>query len=176
MSFSTIISIAIVFATAATLNTNGITEIQSSAQAAEALRPLAGNLASALFAAGIIGTGLLAVPVLAGSAAYAFVELFGMTGSLDAKPRKARFFYAVIVAATFAGASFDLLNVNPIKALYWTAVINGILAVPLMALMMLIVRNPRAMGRLVLAPGLTIIGWAATAIMAVATVLFFVTL
>ncbi|MEP6982515.1 MAG: divalent metal cation transporter [Sphingomicrobium sp.] len=176
MAFSTIISVAIVFATAATLNAHGITEIESSAQAAEALRPLAGKFASLLFAAGIIGTGLLAVPVLAGSAAYAVTELFGLSGSLDAKPRKARLFYAVIVATTFAGASLNSIGINPVKALYWTAVINGILAVPLMAIMMLIVRNPRAMGKLTLSPTLTVVGWLATAIMAVATVLFFATI
>jgi len=176
MAFSTIISVAIVFATAATLHTHGITSIESSAQAAEALRPLAGNLASLLFAVGIVGTGMLAVPVLAGSAAYAFTELFGISSSLDAKPRKARLFYSVIVATTFAGASLDSIGVNPVKALYWTAVVNGILAAPLMALMMLIVRNPRAMGRLVLPSWLTLLGWAATVVMAIATILFFATL
>lgn len=176
MAFSTIISIAIVFATAATLNAHAITNIESSAQAAEALRPLAGDLAFVLFAAGIIGTGLLAVPVLAGSVAYGVSEIFRFTASLDAKPWQARFFYAVIVAATFAGASFDLLGINPIKALYWTAVINGILAVPLMALMMLIVRNPKAMGKLTLSNSFTVIGWAATGVMAAATLVFFVSL
>jgi Mn2+/Fe2+ NRAMP family transporter len=176
MAFSTIIAIAIVFATAATLNAHGITNIESSAQAAEALRPLAGNLASALFAAGIIGTGMLAVPVLAGSAAYAFTEMLGLKGSLDDKPRKARLFYAVIVAATFAGASLNGIGINPIKALYWTSVVNGVLAVPLMAIMMLIVRNPRAMGRLTLSPRLTFLGWVATGIMAVATMIFFASL
>jgi Mn2+/Fe2+ NRAMP family transporter len=176
MAFSTIISVAIVFATAATLNAHGITNIESSAQAAEGLRPVAGDLAFALFAVGIIGTGLLAVPVLAGSAAYAITELFGLQGSLDAKPSKARFFYAVIAAATFAGASFDLLGINPIKALYWSAVVNGVLAVPLMALMMLIVRNPRAMGKLTLSNGQALLGWGATAVMAAATLVFFVSL
>jgi len=117
MAFSTVISLAIVFATAATLNAHGIRDIESSAQAAEALRPFAGSLAFALFAAGIIGTGMLAVPVLAGSVAYGITEMFRFTASLDAKPWKARFFYAVIAAATFAGASFDLLGINPIKAL-----------------------------------------------------------
>jgi Mn2+/Fe2+ NRAMP family transporter len=176
MAFSTIISVAIVFATAATLHAHGITDIESSAQAAEALRPFAGNLASLLFALGIVGTGLLAVPILAGSAAYAFTELFGISSSLDAKPRKARLFYTVIVAATFAGASLNLIGINPIKALYWTAVVNGVLAAPLMALMMLIVRNPRAMGRLTLPPGLTIVGWIATLIMVIATLIFFVSI
>ena len=173
MAFSTIISVAIVFATAATLNAHGITDIESSAQAAEALRPFAGDLAFAMFAVGIIGTGLLAVPVLAGSVAYGITEMFRFTASLDAKPWKARFFYAVIAAATFAGASFDLLQINPIKALYWSAVVNGILAVPLMALMMLIVRNKRAMGKLTLSPGMTIVGWVATLVMAAATIIFF---
>jgi Mn2+/Fe2+ NRAMP family transporter len=176
MAFSTIISVAIVFATAATLHKSGVTTIESAAQAADALRPLAGSLASLLFAAGIIGTGLLAVPVLAGSAAYATTEMVGLAGSLDAKPWRARFFYGVILLTTLAGASLQKLGINPIQALYWTAVINGILAVPLMALMMLIVRNDRAMGTLVLSSRLTAVGWAATAVMAAATLLFFASL
>ena len=176
MAFSTIISVAIVFATAATLNAHGITDIESSAQAAQALRPVAGDLAYLLFAIGIIGTGMLAVPVLAGSAAYAMTEVFGIASSLDAKPAKARLFYAVIAATTFAGASLQSIGINPVKALFWSAVINGILAVPLMAMMMLIVRNPRAMGRLTLGPRFTMIGWTATAVMAAATILFFASL
>jgi Mn2+/Fe2+ NRAMP family transporter len=176
MAFSTIISVAIVFATAATLNAHGITDIETSAQAAQALRPVAGNLAYLLFAVGIIGTGMLAVPVLAGSAAYAMTEMFGIAPSLDAKPAKARLFYAVIAATTFAGASLQSIGINPVKALFWSAVINGILAVPLMVIMMLIVRNPRAMGRLTLGPRLTVIGWIATTVMAVATALFFASL
>ena len=174
MGFSTIISVAIVFATAATLNAHGITDIETSSQAAEALRPVAGNFAYLLFAIGIIGTGMLAVPVLAGSAAYAMTEMLGIASSLDSKPAKARLFYAVIAATTFAGASLEAIGINPVKALFWSAVVNGILAVPLMALMMLIVRNPRAMGELTLGPRFTFIGWAATGIMAIATVLFFV--
>ena len=173
MAFSTIISVAIVFATAATLNAHGVTNIETSAQAAQALRPVAGDLAYLLFAIGIIGTGMLAVPVLAGSAAYAMSEMFGLSASLDAKPAKARFFYAVIAATTFAGASLQALGINPVKALYWSAVVNGVLAVPLMALMMLIVRNPRAMGRLTLSNGNAIVGWAATLIMAAASAVFF---
>ncbi|MEO7635382.1 MAG: divalent metal cation transporter [Sphingomicrobium sp.] len=176
MAFSTLVSIAIVFATAATLHANGIRDIASAAQAAEALRPLAGSLASVLFAVGIVGTGLLAVPVLAGSAAYAVTEMVGVGGSLAAKPLRARTFYIVILATTLAGASFNALGINPIKALYWAAVINGVLAVPLMAIMMLIVRNPRAMGELTLSPRMTTIGWAATLIMTAATILFFVAL
>jgi NRAMP (natural resistance-associated macrophage protein)-like metal ion transporter len=176
MAFSTLVSLAIMFATAATLHKSGITNIESAAQAAEALRPLAGSLASVLFAAGIVGTGMLAVPVLAGSAAYALTEMVGLAGSLSSKPLRARFFYGVILATTIAGASFNEIGINPIKALYWAAVVNGVLAVPLMAIMMLIVRNPAAMGSLVLPPRLTAIGWAATAVMAFATVLFFVSL
>jgi NRAMP (natural resistance-associated macrophage protein)-like metal ion transporter len=176
MAFSTIVSVAIVFATAATLHVHGITDIETSSQAAEALQPVAGRFASALFALGIIGTGLLAVPVLAGSAAYAITEMVGLSGSLAAKPLRARFFYAVIAATTFAGASLSGLGVNPVKALYWTAVVNGVLAVPLMALMMLIVRNPKAMGPLIAGRRLTVLGWAATLAMLVATVLFFVSL
>jgi Mn2+/Fe2+ NRAMP family transporter len=176
MAFSTIISVAIVFATAATLNAHGITDIETSAQAAQALRPVAGDFAYLLFAIGIIGTGMLAVPVLAGSAAYAMTEMFGIASSLDAKPAKARLFYAVIAATTFAGASLQSIGINPVKALFWSAVINGILAVPLMAIMMLVVRNPKAMGRLTLGPRFTMIGWTATAVMAGATALFFASL
>jgi Mn2+/Fe2+ NRAMP family transporter len=176
MAFSTIVSVAIVFATAATLHVHGITEIETSAQAAEALKPFAGRFASVLFALGIIGTGLLAVPVLAGSAAYAITEMVGLSGSLAAKPLRARFFYAVIAATTFAGASLIGLGINPVKALYWAAVVNGVLAAPLMVLMMLIVRNPKAMGELVASPRLTLLGWAATALMAFATILFFASL
>lgn len=176
MAFSTIVSIAIVFATAATLHAHGIRDIESSAQAAAALEPFGGRFATALFAVGIIGTGLLAVPVLAGSAAYAMTEMVGLSGSLAAKPMRARFFYAVIAATTFAGASLVGLGINPVKALYWTAVVNGVLAAPLMAVMMLIVRNPNAMGKLVAGPRLTLVGWAATALMAAATLIFFVSL
>ena len=173
MMFSTIVSLAIVFATAATLNAHGITDIETSAQAAEALRPIAGQFASALFALGIIGTGLLAVPVLAGSAAYAVTEMAGKTGSLDAKPLQARLFYATIAVTTLAGAALTSIAVDPVRALYWAAVVNGVLAAPLMAMMMLIVRNRRAMGRLTLSPAATLLGWCATLVMAAATILFF---
>ncbi len=176
MAFSSIISLAIVFATAATLNAHGITDITTSAQAAEALRPIAGSFAFALFALGIIGTGLLAVPVLAGSAAYAVTEMVGVAGSLEAKPMRARLFYATIAVTTLLGASLNFIGIDPAKALYWAAVVNGVLAAPTMAAMMLIVRNPRAMGRLTLPRNATILGWAATAVMAVATAVFFASL
>ena len=176
MAFSSLVSVAIVFATAATLNAHGITDIATSAQAAEALRPIAGPFAFALFAIGIIGTGLLAVPVLAGSAAYAVTEMVGLAGSLNSRPIQARFFYATIAVTTLAGASLNFIGIDPARALYWAAVVNGVLAAPLMAAMMLIVRNPRVMGRLTLSRRATITGWAATAIMAAASVIFFATL
>jgi Mn2+/Fe2+ NRAMP family transporter len=152
------------------------TAFETSAQAAEALRPLSGDLAFALFAIGIVGTGLLAVPVLAGSAAYAVTEMVGATGSLDAKPLQAPLFYSVIAATTFAGLALGPLGIDPARALYWAAVVNGILAAPLMAVMMLIARNPRAMGRLTLGPRTTLLGWGATLVMAAATLIFFITL
>jgi NRAMP (natural resistance-associated macrophage protein)-like metal ion transporter len=175
MAFSSLVSLAIVFATAATLNASGITDIQTSSQAAEALRPIGGRFAFALFALGIIGTGLLAVPILAGSAAYAVTEMFGIDASLDSKPLNARLFYATIAVTTLAGAALQPIGIDPVRALFWTAVINGVLAVPLMAMMMLIVRNPKAMGQLTLKRGSTILGWSATAVMLAATIIFFAT-
>lgn len=176
MAFSSVISLAIVFATAATLNAHGVTDITTSAQAAGALRPIAGPFAFALFALGIIGTGLLAVPILAGSAAYAVTEMVGVAGSLDAKPLRARIFYLTIALTTAAGAALNFVGIDPARALYWAAVVNGVLAAPLMAAMMLIVTNPRAMGRLTLGRRATVLGWTATAVMAVATVVFFLSL
>lgn len=143
MAFSSIISLAIVFATAATFNAHGITDIATSAQAAEALRPIAGRFAFAMFALGIIGTGLLAVPVLAGSAAYAVTEMSGRVGNLDAKPLQARLFYATIAVTTLAGAALASVAIDPVRALYWAAVVNGLHAAQLMAMM---VRNKRALG------------------------------
>ncbi len=172
MAFSTIISLAIVFATAATLHANGVHDIATSSQAAEALRPIAGQFAFAMFAVGIIGTGLLAVPVLAGSAAYAVTEMAGIAGSLDARPLSARLFYGTIAATTLAGASLSGIGIDPARALYWAAVVNGVLAGPLMVVMMLIVRNPRAMGRLTITRRQALFGWAATAVMIAASALF----
>lgn len=176
MCFSNVVSIFIIWAAAATLHAHGITTIESAAQAAQALQPVAGRFAFLLFALGIIGTGLLAVPVLAGSAAYGVAEMFGRPASLDSKPLNARLFNATIVVTTIAGASMQIVGVNPVRTLYWSAVINGVLAAPLMALMMLIVTNHRAMGHLTLGRGGAILGWAATAVMTLATVLFFVSL
>ena len=138
------------------------------------MRPIAGEFAFALFASGIIGTGLLAVPVLAGSAAYAVSEMFGWAGSLDARANDARAFYATIAVATLLGAALNFVGLDPVRALYWAAVVNGVLAAPLMAVMMLIARNPRVMGRLTLSPSMAIWGWAATAVMAAASIAFFI--
>ena len=176
MSFSNVVAIFIVFAAAATLNAHGVTTIETAAQAAEALRPVAGRFAFLLFAFGIIGTGLLAVPVLAGSAAYAVSETLGRPASLDSKPNQARLFYGTIAATTLGRALLQYVGINPVRALYWSAVINGVLAAPLMALMMLIVTNPRAMGHLTLARRGAVLGWAATAVMAGATAIFFASL
>jgi len=172
MAFSTIISLAIVFATAATLHASGVRDITTSSQAAEALRPIAGQFAFAMFAIGIIGTGLLAVPVLAGSAAYAVTEMVGLTASLDAKPMSARLFYGTIAVTTLAGASLNGVGIDPARALYWAAVVNGALAGPVMVMMMLIVANPRAMGRLTVSPWQLGFGWAATAVMIAASMVF----
>jgi NRAMP (natural resistance-associated macrophage protein)-like metal ion transporter len=172
MIFSNLVAIFIVFAAAATLHANGVTSIETSTQAAQALQPVAGRFAFLLFAVGIIGTGLLAVPVLAGSAAYAVSEMVGKSPSLDSKPMAARLFYGTIAITTLAGALLQQIGINPVKALYWSAVINGLLAAPLMAIMMLIVRNPKAMGELTAGRKATVLGWLATLLMAVATVIF----
>jgi NRAMP (natural resistance-associated macrophage protein)-like metal ion transporter len=176
MSFSNLVAVFILFAAAATLHVNGVTTIETASQAAQALEPVAGRFAFLLFAFGIVGTGLLAVPVLAGSAAYAVSEMLGRPASLDSKPLKARVFYGTIAATTLAGGLLQEFGVNPVRALYWSAVINGVLAAPLMALMMLIVTNPRAMGHLTLSGRGAIVGWIATAVMTAATLLFFVSL
>ena len=176
MVFSNVVAIFIVFAAAATLHANGVTTIQTAAEAAQALQPVAGKFAFLLFAIGIIGTGLLAVPVLAGSAAYGVSGMLGTPASLNAKPRNAKVFYGTIVVTTIAGALLQFVGLNPVRALYWSAVINGVLAAPLMAIMMLIVTNPKAMGHLTLGRRGAILGWAATTVMAGATILFFISL
>jgi NRAMP (natural resistance-associated macrophage protein)-like metal ion transporter len=172
MGFSNLTAQAIVIATAATLHVAGITNITSADQAASALRPLAGDLAFALFAVGIIGTGLLAVPVLAGSAAYALSEAMHWTEGLDRRPREAKAFYGAIAAATICGLAINFLPISPMQALYWAAVVNGLLAPPLMVVTMLIARNPRVMGHLTISPLLAFGGWLSTAVMAVVALLF----
>ncbi len=173
MGFSHLTALFIVIATAATLNAHGITHVESSAQAAEALRPIAGDFAFALFAIGIIGTGMLAVPILAGSAAYAVSESFGWVEGLDRKPREAKAFYATIAVATIAGLTLNYVGVDPIKALYWAAVVNGVLAAPLMVVMMLIATNRAVMGKLRVSGKLAAGGWLATAVMGIVAAGFF---
>jgi NRAMP (natural resistance-associated macrophage protein)-like metal ion transporter len=169
MGVSNLIAIFIIFATAATLNASGMTDIQTSSQAAEALRPVAGAFTFALFAAGIIATGMLAVPVLAGSAAYGVSELFGWPEGLDRRPKEAKAFYATIAVATLGGVALNFTSLDPVKALYWSAVVNGVLAAPLMAVMMVIATNPRIMGRLTLPWPMIVLGWLATAVMMAAS-------
>jgi NRAMP (natural resistance-associated macrophage protein)-like metal ion transporter len=165
MGFSHLVALFIVIATAATLHANGVRDIESAAQAAEALRPIAGDFAFALFATGIIGTGLLAVPILAGSAAYAVSETFGWVEGLDRKPREAKAFYAVIALATAGGIALNLIGIDPMKALYLAAVVNGLLAPPLMVVTMLIAKNRAAMGQFAISGRLEWGGWLATAVM-----------
>jgi Mn2+/Fe2+ NRAMP family transporter len=148
MAFSNIIAIAIIITTAATLHAHGKTNIETSAQAAEALRPLAGTFAELIFALGIIGTGLLAVPVLAGSTAYAIGEGRKWPVGLSRKPKRAVAFYAVLVFSVLIGIGLNFTPLDPIKALYWSAVINGVLAPPIMILMMLLVGQKSVMGNL----------------------------
>jgi NRAMP (natural resistance-associated macrophage protein)-like metal ion transporter len=175
MGFSHLVALCIVIATAATLHANGVREIGSAAQAAEALRPIAGDLAFTLFAVGIIGTGILAVPILAGSAAYAVSETFGWTEGLNRKPREAKAFYGVIVFATAGGIALNFIGIDPMKALYWAAVVNGLLAPPLMVVTMLIATNRKVMGRLVLSRRLRTAGWLATLVMWLVAGIFLLT-
>ena len=166
MMFSNLIAFCIMLTTAATLHGAGVMQIDSAAQAAAALRPLAGELAFALFAAGIIGTGLLAVPVLAGSAAYAVAESFRWPIGLGLKLAEARGFYAVLSIATIVGVAIDLTGVDSMKVLIWAAVINGAVAVPIMAVMMLLAVKPDVMGPFVITRRLRALGWVAVVVMA----------
>jgi NRAMP (natural resistance-associated macrophage protein)-like metal ion transporter len=175
MGFSNLIALFIIVSTAATLHAAGIADIQTSAQAAEALRPLAGDAAFLLFSLGIIGTGMLAVPVLAGSAAYAVAEAFEWKAGLDLKLLEAREFYAIIALATLGGVLLDFTPIDPIKALFWSAVINGVIAVPIMVVMMLMADDPKVMGPFCVTRRLKALGWLATWTMAAAVVAMFVT-
>jgi NRAMP (natural resistance-associated macrophage protein)-like metal ion transporter len=168
MAFSNLVALAIMVTTAATLHAAGTTDIQTSSQAAEALKPIAGQFAFAIFTLGIVGTGLLAVPVLAGSAAYALCEARQLPIGLARKPMQAKAFYATIVIATLGGIIIAFSPLDPIKALFWSAVINGVVAIPVMAMMMLIASNRKIMGKFVLTGLLRYMGWLATAIMAAA--------
>jgi NRAMP (natural resistance-associated macrophage protein)-like metal ion transporter len=167
MAFSNVIGFFIIVATAATLHAGGTTTINTAADAAEALRPLAGQFAFLLFALGIIGTGLLAIPALAGSAAYAIAETFGWKNSMGMLPQRARAFYLIIAAATLIGSLGALLPINPIRLLVWSAVFNGIVAVPLMVGMMIVVTNGKIMGKFAATRLLATFGWFATLLMGV---------
>jgi NRAMP (natural resistance-associated macrophage protein)-like metal ion transporter len=170
MGFSNLIALFIIVSTAATLHAAGVTDIQTSAQAAEALRPLAGDSAFLLFSLGIIGTGLLAVPVLAGSAAYAVAEAFEWKSGLDLEILEAREFYGIVALATLGGVALDFTPIDPIKGLFYSAVINGVIAVPIMIVMMLLADDPKVMGAFVVTRRLKALGWLATWTMAAAVV------
>jgi NRAMP (natural resistance-associated macrophage protein)-like metal ion transporter len=175
MGFSNLVAFFIMLTTAVTLHMHGVTEIASSAQAASALRPIAGDFAFMLFALGIVGTGMLAIPVLAGSAAYAMAGAFKWKNSLEHEPAMAPRFYGIIVVATLAGVGLVFAPIDPIKALYWSAVINGIISIPIMAVMMLMASRADIMGRLVIKRRLKVLGWLCTAVMTAAVAAMFFT-
>jgi len=175
MAFSNIIAFFIMLSTAVTLHMHGKTDIETAAQAAEALRPVAGELTFSLFAIGIIGTGLLALPVLAGSAAYAVGEMYALSIGLEKKPRDAKGFYMIIAGVTLAGMLLIFIGINPIKALFWSAVINGVVAVPIMIMMMLMGSNAEVMGQFTLQKRTKIFGWLSTIVMLAAAVGMFLT-
>ena len=175
MGFSNIVAFFIMLTAAVTLHLHGITDIETSAQAAQALRPLAGDFAFMLFSAGIVGTGLLAVPVLAGSAAYAVAESFQWRIGLGLKLLQARGFYAIVSIATILGVALNFTPIDPIKALFWSSVINGVVAVPIMVVMMLMAMRSDIMGPFVITRRLKILGWLATAIMAIVVLAMFAT-
>jgi NRAMP (natural resistance-associated macrophage protein)-like metal ion transporter len=175
MLLSNLIGYFIIITTAATLHAHGVTHIATAAQAAEALRPLAGPLTFFLFSLGIIGTGLLAVPVLAGSAGYAVAESFGWEGSLELPARGAPGFYLIVAASTLAGLGAALTPLDPIRMLFWSAVVNGVVAVPLMVAMMLVVASRKIMGKSAASRALMIFGWCATALMGVVVAAMLVT-
>ena len=173
--FSNVVMYFIIVATASTLYRAGTTEIETAREAAEALRPIAGEAAYLLFGLGLIGTGLLAVPVLAGSASFAIAELFGWRSGLDLSPRRGRRFYLVFAGAVVGGMLLDAFRMNPIRMLFLSAVLNGVLAPPLLALVMLVSNNALIMGEHTNGVWLNVLGWAATAVMAAAAAAFFLT-
>jgi Mn2+/Fe2+ NRAMP family transporter len=168
MFYSDISAWFIILATALTLHVAGVTDIQTAAQAASALKPLAGDLAFLLFAVGILGVGLIGVPVLAGSAGFALSEAMGWKWGLEVKARDARGFYGVIAAATLVGVALDFSPINPIKALFWSAVINGVVAVPLVVVVVLLASRKSVMGAFTASPTLVVLGWITAAVMALA--------
>jgi Mn2+/Fe2+ NRAMP family transporter len=171
MFYSDLTAFFIILATAVTLNVSGITDIETAAQAASALRPLAGDFAFLLFAIGIIGVGLIGVPVLAGSAAYALAEAMGWQSGLERKPKNARGFYGVIAVSVLVGLFIQYSPISPMKALFWSAVINGVVAVPLMVVIILIASSRSAMGAFTSSRSIVVLGWIGTAVMGLAAVL-----
>lgn len=170
MTFSNVIAFVIMLTASVALNQHGITDIQTTTQAAEALRPIAGDAAYILFGLGIIGTGMLAVPVLAGASAYAVAEAFGWPIGLAESPRTATGFYAVLAAGFLIGVGLDFNDIDPVKELVWAAVLNGVIAVPIMIVMMLMVQRADIMGPFVARARLRRLGWLATGVMALATI------
>jgi len=170
MFFSNVVMYFIMLATASTLFKEGKTNIESAIQAAQALRPVAGNLASLLWAPGLIGAGVLCVPILTGSAAYAMAEAMGWRHGLDERPRRAKLFYGIISLSTLAGMLINFVGINPMTALFWTAVINGFLAPPILVVVMLIANNKSVLGEHVNGPVSNAIGWATTAVMSAAAI------
>jgi Mn2+/Fe2+ NRAMP family transporter len=170
MGLSNLVAFFIMVTTAATLHANGVTDVQTSEQAAEALRPIAGQFAFIVFSLGILGTGVLAVPVLAGSSAYALAEAMQWSTGLGRQPGEAKRFYATIVGGTLIGVGINFVNIDPIKALFWSAVINGVVAVPVMVIMMIMAMQPKVMGQFTLPRPLWVLGWLSTAAMAFAVV------
>jgi len=173
MGFSNLVFFFIILTTAATLNGHGITNIQTSSKAALALKPIAGKFAFLLFSLRSIGAGLLVLPVHAGSAAYAMAGTFRWRNSLALKPQLARRFYGIIVLSTIVGVIIGFTPIYPIKALYWTAVINGVVSVPIMGLIIFIAVNRKIMGEFVILMRLRVVGWLATAAMGIAAIAMF---
>jgi NRAMP (natural resistance-associated macrophage protein)-like metal ion transporter len=176
MGFSNLVAFFIILTTAVTLHLHGITAIETSAQAAKALRPIAGEFAFALFSAGIIGTGLLAIPVLAGSSAYAMAGAFRWKNSLERTPMMAKRFYGIIAISTLLGVALGFTAIDPIKALYWSAVINGVISVPIMIVIMLMAVRPEIMGQFTISKKLALLGWLATSMMGTAVTVMLLTL
>lgn len=176
MGFSNLVAYFIILTAAVTLHAQGRTHIESAQQAAEALRPVAGNFAFLLFSLGIVGTGLLAIPVLAGSAAYAIGEALKWPTGLERKPLEAKGFYVILAVATLIGLGMEFTPINPIQALFWAAVANGVVAPPIMVMMMLLITNRRVMRQFVASRRLQILGWAATGVMSIAVLGLFMTI
>jgi NRAMP (natural resistance-associated macrophage protein)-like metal ion transporter len=170
MLFCNVVFYFVILAAAATLHAQGKTDIESATDAAKALEPFAGSAATLLFAFGLIGAGFLAVPVLTGSSAYAVAETFGWKYGLDTKPKQAKQFYIVIIVSTLLGTLINFVGINPIKALFWTAVINGLIAPPLLVIIMLVSNNKKIMGKHVNGLFVNIVGWMAAAIMFAAAI------